>query len=131
MTLALHEKPPQPDVVHGDVAGAEQRLRELKGRFGKVSRRWDRGIRFRRFVRRLAPPLAAALCSFGVFWYLASSPWPVGLTLKHLAAFPSCTAARMAGVAPVRRGEPGYWHHNDADDDGIACEDFRRAYQRR
>jgi len=26
------------------------------------------------------------------------------------------------GLAPARRGQPGYWQKNDADNDGIACE---------
>ncbi|HMA56930.1 MAG TPA: excalibur calcium-binding domain-containing protein [Pseudolabrys sp.] len=131
MALALHEKPSQPDVIHNDSAGAEKRLRDLKGRFNKVSGRWDRGPRLRRFFRQLSLSIVVAICSFGFFWYLANSPWPIGLTLKHLAASPSCTAARMVGLAPSRIGRPGYWKHLDADRDGIACENFTRAYQRR
>nr|WP_202292921.1 excalibur calcium-binding domain-containing protein [Mesorhizobium sp. 131-2-1] len=42
--------------------------------------------------------------------------------LRHLAAFPNCTAARFVGLAPARRGQPGYWPTHDADRDGIACE---------
>src|SRR5215475_5140854 len=34
----------------------------------------------------------------------------------------NCTAARAAGAAPIRRGEPGYRPALDADNDGIACE---------
>jgi hypothetical protein len=37
-------------------------------------------------------------------------------------AFRNCTAARAAGAAPVRRGDPGYGSHLDRDDDGIGCE---------
>lgn len=37
-------------------------------------------------------------------------------------AFTNCTAAREAGAAPVRRGDPGYGLHLDRDGDGIACE---------
>ncbi len=37
-------------------------------------------------------------------------------------AFRNCTAARAAGANSIRRGEPGYAPHLDADDDGIACE---------
>ena len=37
-------------------------------------------------------------------------------------AFANCTAARAAGAAPVRRGDPGYGSHLDRDDDGIGCE---------
>lgn len=37
-------------------------------------------------------------------------------------AYLNCTHARAAGVAPVRRGEPGYGSHLDRDDDGVGCE---------
>lgn len=36
--------------------------------------------------------------------------------------YENCTAARAAGAAPIRRGEPGYGSHLDRDDDGVACE---------
>ena len=36
--------------------------------------------------------------------------------------YPNCAAARAAGAAPVRRGEPGYGRHLDRDNDGIGCE---------
>ncbi|WP_239459864.1 excalibur calcium-binding domain-containing protein [Nocardioides daejeonensis] len=36
--------------------------------------------------------------------------------------FENCTAARAAGAAPVRRGDPGYGSHLDRDGDGIGCE---------
>lgn len=36
--------------------------------------------------------------------------------------YPNCAAARAAGAAPVRRGEPGYGSHLDRDGDGIGCE---------
>lgn len=38
------------------------------------------------------------------------------------ASFPNCTAARAAGAAPVRRGDPGYAPHLDRDGDGVGCE---------
>jgi hypothetical protein len=34
----------------------------------------------------------------------------------------NCSEARAAGVAPIRRGQPGYGTHLDRDNDGIACE---------
>lgn len=40
-------------------------------------------------------------------------------------AFANCAAARAAGAAPVRRGEPGYGPHLDRDGDGIGCEPYR------
>jgi len=36
--------------------------------------------------------------------------------------FPNCAAARAAGAAPVRRGQPGYAPHLDRDNDGVGCE---------
>ncbi|MGH6909799.1 MAG: thermonuclease family protein [Phenylobacterium sp.] len=40
-------------------------------------------------------------------------------------AFRSCAAARAAGAAPMRLGEPGYNPNLDGDHDGIACEPYR------
>lgn len=57
---------------------------------------------------------------------LILSPWPVTTTLKHWSAAPNCAAARAAGLAPARRGQPGYYLSHDADGDGVACEPFRR-----
>ena len=37
-------------------------------------------------------------------------------------AFRNCAAARAAGAAPVRRGDPGYGRHLDRDGDGVGCE---------
>ncbi|WP_312527984.1 excalibur calcium-binding domain-containing protein [Paracoccus sp. (in: a-proteobacteria)] len=34
----------------------------------------------------------------------------------------NCAAARAAGAAPIRVGEPGYRRALDRDGDGIACE---------
>tara|TARA_R110002073_G_scaffold245790_2_gene408527 strand:- start:2560 stop:2862 length:303 start_codon:yes stop_codon:yes gene_type:complete len=36
--------------------------------------------------------------------------------------YPNCTAARDAGAAPVRLGQPGYGSHLDHDNDGVGCE---------
>lgn len=45
-----------------------------------------------------------------------------GDVLKHLAAYPNCYMALEFGVAPARRGEPGYWERHDINQDGIACD---------
>lgn len=37
-------------------------------------------------------------------------------------AYRNCDAARAAGAAQVRRGEPGYGPHLDRDGDGTGCE---------
>lgn len=36
--------------------------------------------------------------------------------------YENCSAARAAGAAPVRRGDPGYGRHLDRDGDGVGCE---------
>ena len=36
--------------------------------------------------------------------------------------YANCDAARAAGAAPVRVGEPGYASHLDRDNDGVGCE---------
>ena len=36
--------------------------------------------------------------------------------------FANCAAARAAGAAPVRVGDPGYARHLDRDGDGVGCE---------
>lgn len=38
------------------------------------------------------------------------------------ATYRNCAAARDAGAAPIRRGDPGYSRRLDRDGDGIACE---------
>ena len=38
------------------------------------------------------------------------------------AYYPNCAAARAAGAAPVRLGDPGYSTRLDRDRDGVGCE---------
>ena len=38
------------------------------------------------------------------------------------AYYPNCAAARPAGAAPIRVGDPGYRAGLDRDGDGVACE---------
>ena len=47
---------------------------------------------------------------------------PQGLRENSGRAYVNCSAARAAGAAPVRRGDPGYGPHLDRDNDGIGCE---------
>jgi len=53
----------------------------------------------------------------------STSPKPAALYAPARGrAFANCAAARAAGAAPVRRGDPGYGAHLDRDNDGIGCE---------
>ena len=47
---------------------------------------------------------------------------PQRATTSGGSSYRNCAAARAAGAAPIRRGEPGYGRHLDRDNDGIACE---------
>ena len=44
--------------------------------------------------------------------------------------YPSCSAARAAGAAPIYEGQPGYRPELDSDSDGIACEPHHRHRKR-
>lgn len=46
------------------------------------------------------------------------------MTARHLLSMPSCAATRAMGLAPAKIGHPGYWPKQDADNDGIACEEW-------
>lgn len=50
------------------------------------------------------------------------APVPVPTPAPAPAYFDNCTAARNAGAAPVRTGDPGYGRHLDRDGDGVGCE---------
>lgn len=52
----------------------------------------------------------------------SSKPSPAQRRSSSDVYYPNCSAARAAGAAPIRRGEPGYASHLDRDGDGIACE---------
>ena len=45
--------------------------------------------------------------------------------VEQSAYYPNCSSARMAGAAPIDRGEPGYRVELDRDGDGRACEPYR------
>jgi hypothetical protein len=41
---------------------------------------------------------------------------------REAAHYANCSAARAAGAAPVRVGDPGYSRKLDRDGDGVGCE---------
>jgi hypothetical protein len=52
-----------------------------------------------------------------------STAKPLGLSSAGgSGSFANCSAARAAGAAPVRRGDPGYSSKLDRDGDGVGCE---------
>ncbi len=50
------------------------------------------------------------------------APARPGRAISGNVYFANCTAARAAGAAPVRAGQPGYARHLDRDGDGVGCE---------
>jgi hypothetical protein len=75
---------------------------------------------------KLVSTLATAAMIVGLWtWFL---PGPSGqrhvlnLVGSPYSAPRNCDEARSRGLAPARRGEPGYAPWLDRDRDGIACE---------
>ncbi|WP_102126482.1 excalibur calcium-binding domain-containing protein [Deinococcus planocerae] len=54
----------------------------------------------------------------------AASPAPAATPSSSAGGvyYRNCAAARAAGAAPVRAGQPGYGTHLDRDRDGVGCE---------
>ena len=99
----------------------DQRVRRPTARRGSLSRRLLHEI------RDAWPLLATAAILLALLvWRLAASPWEPSVTLRHMLSAPNCAAARSMGLAPSRRGQPGYYPSHDADRDGIACEPYPR-----
>src|SRR5262245_52488580 len=115
--LARHDLPDPNPVRPGP--GPAERLRNIQRRFRAVSN--DRANELRRYIASAKIAALAAIVALAVVW-MGSTPWPVTTTLRHIASAPNCGFARLVGLAPARRGEPGYWKRHDQDRDGIACE---------
>jgi hypothetical protein len=97
--------------------------------------RHKRAEKLRRYFRFTALTVLAAVGSFGLVWgmmmlkpwaTLSSRPWSATMQASHIAAYPSCDAARAVGLAPSYKGQPGYWPQHDRDNDGVACEPWPR-----
>ena len=96
----------------------DDEARLLKRRFQAVSRGYDRAVRLRRAYR------TAKVVGVSVCFLEADAPQSVAtlITLRHVASYPNCDAARAVGLAPAYRGQPGYWLSHDRDQDGWSCE---------
>ncbi|MEM7635328.1 MAG: excalibur calcium-binding domain-containing protein [Pseudomonadota bacterium] len=113
---------------------AEARLERLNNGFRAVSHDIDRSSPKKWFPHFTVGQLGVcglmvslvATGSLVFFAELDGRKWPLATKLKHMAAAPNCSAARAVGLAPSKRGEPGYYFRHDRDRDGIACEPWRR-----
>ncbi len=63
-----------------------------------------------------APPAAQAPAAPAPAVPAPAAPAPAAVY------YANCTAARAAGAAPLRAGQPGYREQMDGDSDGVACE---------
>ncbi len=81
-----------------------------------------RSRRARHAVLPVVIGMVIGLVALTVLVAMARSPWPLTTTLHHWEAAPNCDAARAVGLAPAKRGQPGYWPWLDRDGNGIACE---------
>lgn len=105
----------------------EAELKILQDRFKALHLRHERTDRVRHVIRQLKKSvLTALLILASALAIKIVSPWPFLVTLKHIAAFPNCEAARLVNLAPSERGAAGYYSRHDGDDDGVACESFKR-----
>jgi TolA-binding protein len=98
----------------GQVAQLEQRGLELDQRASEVAAQ-EQALRAE---QQAAPAPAPAPAP-------ARIPAPVPAPRAPASSsvyYDNCTAARNAGAAPVRVGDPGYASHLDRDGDGIGCE---------
>jgi len=108
------------------MAHPEEELHKLKRRFQAVSGRFHRTRRLRSIVHKARLPVLLLIGSFAVIAALTTlSPWPLATTVRHVASFPSCGLARVIGLAPAYRGDPGYWTHQDEDGNGRSCETWK------
>lgn len=73
-----------------------------------------------RVNRAAASPYTLPLHGCGV----QSAPAPAKATppTRRPTSYANCAAVRAAGMAPLRRGDPGYRADMDGDGDGLACE---------
>lgn len=107
--------------------GVDDHADRLRDRFKAIPQRIGRALRLRRLqtgLRAIWVWACIGVVGGSSVGLALASPWPIGLTIRHLLAARNCAAARAVHLAPALRGEPGYWARNDADDDGIACESW-------
>lgn len=105
----------------------DAKARDLKSRFSAVSKR-SFSSRKPNSIWHWLKWLVSIFAGMFVFYVglVSLSPWQPIITMRHLASFPNCDAARSMSLAPPRQGEPGYWLRHDRDQDGIACEPWPR-----
>ena len=87
-------------------------------------------------MRNLVIPALVLLPSLATIAHAAQNAraWDAGqqqqaraLTARESSVtYSGCREVRARGLAPLRRGQPGYRPWMDGDNDGLACEPIRR-----
>ncbi|MFO1039482.1 MAG: excalibur calcium-binding domain-containing protein [Geminicoccaceae bacterium] len=108
----------------------DRKVRELRRRFVRVTRPLERRDRLRRMGRWVIAAGLPLLVVGMITVEVLTSPWPLGLTLRHIAAGVGCPMARAVNLAPAWHGDPGWWPRLDADGDGWSCEPLPRRLTR-
>lgn len=127
----VHTRPKEWRVYDGGGQPQGGRASKLRQGLGDISRQYG-AWRKRRALHRSTGRwvfwglVAAVACGALVDTAKTWRGWQPMEIVRHIAAFPNCDAARNVGLAPARRGEPGYYLKHDRDKDGIACEVWPR-----
>lgn len=95
---------------------------DLKARFRAASKWSDGPSR----TLRYAGIAVASFVGVGAVYIAAMTNNDAPIESASISIPRNCDEARARGIAPMRRGEPGYHPKLDADGDGIACEPIPR-----
>lgn len=109
--------------------GSHDRLRAIQRAFRKLSTpdwRYPYSLvrRLKRLRGFLVPAVLGVGAGFGALhvYDLSVRFDSFEFAMLHVLSATNCDAVRANGLAPARRGNPGYYAHHDADGDGLACE---------
>ncbi|TYP90801.1 excalibur calcium-binding domain-containing protein [Blastococcus xanthinilyticus] len=118
--------------LEAEVADAENRIRQataegesrLAAQAAELAQRTTQlDERERALVARESAAVPAAPAPQAAPRSTAPAPAPVAPAPQATSTYyKNCDAARAAGAAPVRTGDPGYAGHLDRDGDGVGCE---------
>lgn len=101
--------------VRGELASSTARVAEMESAATAAQAELDaRAAQIVDLQGRVSVPVAPSVP--------APAPVPAQPSVPIVTSFENCSAARAAGAAPVRRGDPGYGKHLDRDGDGVGCE---------
>lgn len=84
---------------------------------------WNKRSAVRWSVVALAFAAAALVTQLGIWQFQAANARKAALLTTPVdKVWSGCDEVRAAGLAPLKRGEPGFDSGMDGDNDGLACE---------